>query len=65
MNIKKKFIFNQKQQERKLEMLEKNHKHEIGVEMAHHRDVKRRFLMLTEEHNELKVRLEVSIFYFY
>ena len=40
-------------------MLEKNHKHEIGVEIAHHREVKRRLQSLIGENNELKVRLEV------
>ncbi len=43
-------------------MIEKNHKHEIGVEMAHHREIKRRFQLLNDEHNELKVKLEARLF---
>jgi len=45
----------------KVELMEKNHKHEIGVEIAHHRDVKKRLQFLNDENSELKARLEVCI----
>lgn len=41
-------------------MMEKNHKHEIGVEMAHHKEVQRNLIKLNEENRELKVKLEVN-----
>ena len=44
--------------EKKGEMLEKNHKHEIGVEVAHHRETQRQLKQLTAEMKEMKVRLE-------
>lgn len=44
--------------ERKIEMMEKNHKHEMGVEIAHHKEVQRNLLKLSEENRELKVKLE-------
>ena len=49
-----------KNQDRKIEMMEKNHKHEIGVEMAHHKEVQRNLIKLNEENRELKVKLEVN-----
>lgn len=50
--------FSQKQGQ-KLELLEKNHKHEMGVEIAAQRELKRRLQLISEENNELKVKLEV------
>ena len=41
-------------------MMEKNHKHEMGVEIAHHKEVQRSVLKLSEENRELKVKLEVK-----
>jgi hypothetical protein len=49
-----------KNQERKIEMMEKNHKHELGVELAHHKEVQRNLIRLNEENRELKVKLEVK-----
>ena len=40
-------------------MLEKNHKHEIGVEIAHHRETQRALQRVSEDNRELRVRLEV------
>lgn len=40
-------------------MLEKNHKHEVGVEMAHHRETQRTLQRVSDENRELRVRLEV------
>jgi mRNA-degrading endonuclease RelE of RelBE toxin-antitoxin system len=42
--------------------MEKNHKHEMGVEIAHHKEVQRNLLKLSEENRELKVKLEVRGF---
>lgn len=50
--------------ERKVEMMEKNHKHEIGVEIAHHKETQKQVNKLNEEIKELKVKLEVLIFVF-
>ena len=44
--------------ERKLELVEKNHKHEIGVEIAHQRETQKNLQKLTEEYKELKVKYE-------
>ena len=41
-------------------MMEKNHKHEIGVEIAHHKETQRQLHKLSEDHKELKLRLEVK-----
>lgn len=43
-------------------MMEKNHKHEIGVEMAHHRETQKILQKASEENRELKIKLEVGIF---
>ncbi len=48
--------------ERKLEMIEKNHKHEIGVEIAHHKETQKNYNKLNEEYKELKAKLEVNLF---
>lgn len=40
-------------------MIEKNHKHEIGVEIAHHKETQRSLQKAAEENRELKVKLEV------
>lgn len=45
--------------EKKAEMLEKNHKHEVGVEMAHHRETQRVLQKVSEENRDLRVKLEV------
>ena len=50
-----------KQLEHKLEMVEKNHKHEIGVELAHHKETQRQLQKVSDDNRELKVRLEVRI----
>jgi hypothetical protein len=50
--------------ERKVEMMEKNHKHEIGVEIAHHKETQKQVNKLNEEIKELKVKLEVPFYYF-
>lgn len=50
--------------EKKVEMMEKNHKHEIGVEMAHHRETQKILQKASEENRELKIKLEVGIFCF-
>jgi len=50
--------------ERKVEMMEKNHKHEIGVEIAHHKETQKQVNKLNEEIKELKVKLEVSFLVF-
>lgn len=39
-------------------MMEKNHKHEMGVEMAHHKEIQRNLAKLNEENKELKLKLE-------
>ncbi|RNA44571.1 putative lebercilin-like [Brachionus plicatilis] len=44
--------------ERRLEMMEKNHKHELGVEIAHHREFQKQIQKQTEENKELKQLLE-------
>jgi len=44
-------------------MMEKNHKHEMGVEIAHHKEVQRSLLKLSDENRELKVKLEVKSFF--
>jgi hypothetical protein len=49
--------------EKKVEMMEKNHKHEIGVEMAHHRETQKILQKASEENRELKIKLEVGIFF--
>ena len=41
--------------------MEKNHKHEIGVEIAHHKETQRNCQRLNEELKELKVKYEVRI----
>lgn len=41
-------------------MMEKNHKHEMGVEIAHHKEVQRSLLKLNDENKELKLKLEVA-----
>ena len=46
-------------------MMEKNHKHEIGVEMAHHRETQKILQKASEENRELKIKLEVGIFLFF
>ena len=46
--------------EKKLEMLEKHHKHEIGVEIARHKDTQRKMHQIVEENKEIKGRLEVT-----
>ena len=40
-------------------MIEKNHKHEIGVEIAHHKETQRNLQKISDDNRELKVRLEV------
>ena len=40
-------------------MMEKNHKHEIGVEMAHLKASQMQAAKLKEENRELRVKLEV------
>lgn len=54
-----------KNQERKIEMMEKNHKHELGVELAHHKEVQRNLIRLNEENRELKVKLEVKLIFIF
>ncbi len=44
--------------ERKLDMMEKNHKHEIGVEIARHKETQKQLHKLNEDYKELKVKLE-------
>lgn len=39
-------------------MMEKNHKHEIGVEIARHKETQKQLHKLTEDYKELKVKLE-------
>ncbi len=57
-------LFLLKTLERKVEMMEKNHKHEIGVEIAHHKETQKQVNKLNEEIKELKVKLEVPFYYF-
>lgn len=38
--------------------MEKNHKHEIGVEIAHHKETQRLLQKMTEDYRESKVKLE-------
>lgn len=40
--------------ERRYEMMEKNHKHELGVEIAHHRESQKQIQKLSDENKELK-----------
>jgi hypothetical protein len=57
--IIKNFIIHFKQLEHKIEMVEKNHKHEIGVEIAHHKETQRQLQKVGDDNRELKVKLEV------
>jgi hypothetical protein len=43
-------------------MVEKNHKHEIGVEIAHHKETQRQLQKVGDDNRELKVKLEVRNF---
>ena len=46
-------------------MMEKNHKHELGVELAQHKEVQRNLIRLNEENRELKVKLEVKLIFIF
>ena len=46
-------------------MIEKNHKHEIGVEIAHHKETQKNYNKLNEEYKELKTKLEVNCLNFF
>lgn len=45
--------------ERKYDLSEKNHKHEIGVEIAHHKETQKQLNKITQEMAEMKIKLEV------
>jgi len=44
--------------EKKYELSEKNHKHEIGVEIAHHKETKKNMQKVSQDLIETKVKLE-------
>ena len=44
-------------------MVEKNHKHEIGVEIAHHKETQRQLQKVGDDNRELKVKLDQIISY--
>lgn len=41
-----------------MEIIEKNHKHEVGVEIAHHKETQKQLHKVTDELKELKVKCE-------
>lgn len=47
--------------EKRNEIMEKNHKHEIGVEIAHHKETQKNLNRVNQELKELKIKLEVKV----
>jgi hypothetical protein len=54
-------FFIQKILEHKLELNEKNFKHEIGIELKRQKEMQKKIKTLTDENFEYKVKLEVSV----
>ena len=46
--------------EKHLENLQKNHKHELGIERARHRETTRQLKHLAENHDRVATQLRVS-----